>query len=54
MLYPFRYYRHLIPRIIPSQKGKPPVNHYYQGKDTLYFGISFNLTRAHFLIREKI
>ena len=53
MLYLFPYYHHLILGIIPSKKGKSPIDYYHQGKDFLYFNMSFNLTRAYFSVGEK-
>ena len=42
MPYWFRYQRY-VSRVISSQKGKPPVHHYHQGKVFIYFHESFHL-----------
>ena len=54
MLYPFPYYRYLVPGVVPLQKGEPFIDHYYQGKVFLYLSVLFNLTRAYFSVGKKI
>ena len=54
MLFPFAYRRRIISGVIPLEKGKPSIYHYYQGKVFFYFGVSFNLIRAYFFLGEKI
>ena len=54
MLFLFACYRRIISGIIPLEKGKPPIYHYHQGKVFFYFNVLFNLTRAHFPLKEKV
>ena len=54
MLFLFAYRHRIVSGIIPLEKGKPLIYHYYQGKVFFYFNVLFNLTRAYFPAGEKI